>query len=383
MDLSRIHELLRPETSSAPARLWRGLHHLLTAAGIATVLAASVAAWRAQYGALIAGGFYVVSAFFAAEYIARLLAAPADPARAHRSAGAARGDYARSLGGVFDLLGALPGLVRLAVGGVDATLFGTVWILKLVRYTPGLARLQRVVGRARQPLLSVLLGFVVVLLVSASLEYLLERDAEPDKFGSVPAALWWAIETVTTTGYGDSVPGTPLGRVLAGGVMVSGILVLALSAGILATGFAEEMRRFAFLRTWRLVAKVPFFHEVGAAVIADVAWLLRPLNIPAGAVVVRRGERGDCMYFIAAGAVEIKLAEPLRLGEGEFFGEIALLTGTPRTATVVAAEPCTLLRLDIVEFRELMGRRPDLARVILEAAGRRIEAGSEPEGTIG
>jgi CRP-like cAMP-binding protein len=81
------------------------------------------------------------------------------------------------------------------------------------------------------------------------------------------------------------------------------------------------------------------------------------------------------MYFIASGEVEIVISpEPPRLGAGEFFGEIALLTGTPRTATVIAVEPCTLLRLDILEFRELMGRQPDLARVIYDAAHQRLEA---------
>jgi voltage-gated potassium channel len=381
MDRDELHEILRPDNSATPARLLRGLHHLMTAAGIGVVLAATVEDWRAAHARLIAGVFYLISAFFVTEYLARLIAAPADPDRAHLSLAAARRDYVGSLGGIFDLAAALPGLLCLVLAMPDAVLFGVVWVFKLVRHTPGLARLQRVVGRARQSLFSVLLGFAVVLLSSASLEYLLEHRAEPDKFGSIPAALWWAIETGTTTGYGDSVPGTALGRVLAGAVMVSGILVLALSAGILATGFADEMRRFAFLRTWNLVAKVPFFQRVGAAVIADVAWLLRPSNFPTGAAVVRRGERGDCMYFIATGAVEIRLPdEPLRLGEGDFFGEIALLTGAPRTATVVAVEPCTLLRLDIVEFRELMGRRPDLARVILEAAGRRLEASASPPG---
>jgi voltage-gated potassium channel len=378
MDRNQLHAILRSDNPAAPARLWRGLHHATTAAGISVVLAATIGEWSEQHAALIDGGFYLASAFFAAEYLARLIAAPADPSAADRSAWQARRAYAASLGGAFDLFGALPGLLYAALGTPDALLFGIVWVFKLVRYAPGLAGLQRVVSRARQPLFSVLLGFVVVLLASASLEYLIERQAEPDKFGSIPAALWWAIETVTTTGYGDSVPATLAGRVLAGAVMVCGILVLALSAGILATGFAEEMRRYAFLRTWSIVAKVPFFRQVGASIIAEVAWLLRPLNFPAGAVIVRRGERGDCMYFIATGAVEIRLpGAPLRLGEGDFFGEIALLTGAPRNATAVAVAPATLLRLDIVEFRELMGRRPDLARVILEAAGRRLEASAE------
>src|SRR5260370_24618648 len=94
---------------------------------------------------------------------------------------------------------------------------------------------------------------------------------------------------------------------LAGIVMVSGILVFALWAGILATGFTEETRRREFLRTWDLVAKVPFFHDIGATVIAEVTHLLRPHEFPAGAVIMRRGHPGACLYFIAAGEVEIPL----------------------------------------------------------------------------
>jgi voltage-gated potassium channel len=191
-------------------------------------------------------------------------------------------------------------------------------------------------------------------------------------FSSIPAALWWAIVTLTTTGYGDVTPLTPLGRMLAGIVMVSGILVFALWAGILATGFAEETRRREFLRTWDLVAKVPFFHDVGAAVIADVARLLRPREYPAGAIIMRRGAPGDCMYFVASGEVEVQLhPERVVLGPGEFFGEVALVTGGPRNATIIAVRPCTLLILDIVDFRELLGRQPELARIIHEEAERR------------
>ena len=63
--------------------------------------------------------------------------------------------------------------------------------------------------------------------------------------------------------------------------------------------------------------------------------------------------------------------ESVILGPGEFFGEVALLTGGPRNATIVAARQCTLLILDIVDFRELLGRQPELARIIHEEAERR------------
>jgi len=256
-----------------------------------------------------------------------------------------------------------------------ASLSGFVWAFKFVRYSPGLASLGRVIRNARQALLSVLLGFSIVLLTAGSIAYLLERHAHPanpEAFASIPAALWWGIVTITTTGYGDVVPQTIAGRALSGVVMVGGILIFALWTGILVNGYAEELRRREFLRTWELVAKVPFFHNIGASLIAEVARLLRPRDYPEHAVIVRRGESGDCMYFVVDGEVEIQLGlDSLFLGAGQFFGEVALLTGEPRNATVVAARSCTLLALDIVDFHELLARQPELARVIREEARKR------------
>jgi voltage-gated potassium channel len=227
---------------------------------------------------------------------------------------------------------------------------------KLARYSPGLAGLRRAIVSPRRALLSVLLGFVVVLTATSSLEYLFERMAQPGVFGSIPASSWWGIVTMTKFGYGDHGPHTVAGWMLTGAVMICGIVVLALMAGILATCLAQETRRHAFLRRWNIVAKVPFFTmigftTIGATTIAKVARLLRLRDYPAGAVTVRRGEPGDSMDFIASAEVESELSpEPLRLGAGEFFGEIAWLTSTLRTATVVAAEACTLLRLDLPIF---------------------------------
>jgi voltage-gated potassium channel len=107
----------------------------------------------------------------------------------------------------------------------------------------------------------VLLGFVVVLIAASSVQYLLERDAQANTFGSIRAALWWGIVTMTNSGGGDSVPQTLAGRMLAGIVMICGIVGLALIAGILATAFAQEIRRHAFLRTGDIVATVSFLYN--------------------------------------------------------------------------------------------------------------------------
>jgi voltage-gated potassium channel len=372
MRWERLYRLLQPETAGPAARGFRALHHAMVAAGLTIMLADTVASWREAHARLLDGGFQAVCAFFFAEYWLRLAAAPGAPGAGHRGSWRHRLAWALSVGGIADLAGALPGVLDLVFSPRYASMFGFVWVFKLVRYTPGLAGLGRVISHARHALLAVLLVFGIILLMAASLAYLLERDVQPELFGSVPRALWWAIVTLTTTGYGDVIPMTPSGRVLSGFVMVAGVLVFALWAGILATGFTEETRRREFLRTWDLVAKVPFFHDIGAAVIAEVARLLRPHEFPAGAVIIRRGDPGDCMYFIASGEVEIRLGpKPVRLGPGAFFGEVALLTGDPRNATVVATRRSILLALDIVDFRGLLARQPDLARIIGEEAGRR------------
>jgi voltage-gated potassium channel len=371
MDRRRLYTLLNPDSADQAARLFRVVHHVLVALGIGAMLADTVPFVAVDYDPVLRAGYYLVGAFFVAEYVLRLIVAPEIPGYEHCSALRARLLWAVSLGGILDFLCALPALAALA-WVPSANLLGFIWAFKYVRYSPGLASLGRVVRKAQQALLSVLLGFAIVLLSAASIAYLLERHANPDAFGSIPAALWWAIVTMTTTGYGDVVPQTAAGRILGGVVMMSGILVFALWAGILATGYAEEMRRREFLRTWELVAKVPFFHNIGASLIAEVARLLRPRDFPEGAVIMRRGQAGDCMYFIIDGEVEIQLqTREAYLGPGQFFGEVALLTGAPRNATVVAAQPCLLLSLDIVDFHELLGRHPELARIIHEEAQQR------------
>jgi voltage-gated potassium channel len=374
-----LYRVLQPEASGRFARAFRAGHHAMVMLGIAIMMADTVAGWRQVHRDILDTGFQIVCAFFIAEYLARLGAACAAPGAHHRG-WHARLTWAMSWSGLFDLLGAMPGILAIAFSPKYASLYGFVWAFKPARYSPGLASLRRVISRARSALLSVLLAFGIVLLAAASLAYLVERGAQPELFGSIPQALWWAIVTLTTTGYGDVTPITAAGRILAGVVMVSGILVFALAAGILASGYAEELRRREFLRTWDLVAKVPFFKNVGAAVIAEVARLLRARDYPARAVIMRRGESGDCMFFIASGEVEVRLGPgTVRLGPGEFFGEIALLTGGPRNATIVAAQPCTLLTLDIVDFRQLLGNQPDLARVVHEEAERRRRTNEEAE----
>ncbi len=282
--------------------------------------------------------------------------------------------YAPSFRGLVDAAAviAVPLAFLCGVEPRTAWLLAILWVLKLVPGIPGLRQLRRVLVIESGPLLSVLVIFLMVLFLASVAEYFLERDVQPAGFGSVPAALWWAVATLTTTGYGDVVPITVLGRLVASLVMICGLGVFGLWTGILATGFAAETRRDNFLKTWESVSKVPFFAALGPSAIADVTHMLRTMDLPARTMIIRKGKAGDCMYFIANGEVEVDLpGKKVRLGEGAFFGEMALLGNNLRSANITTTRVSRLLVLDLVDFRMLMARHPDLAETIDAEAKRR------------
>ncbi len=281
--------------------------------------------------------------------------------------------YCLSPSGIVDLLGIVPVPIALLCGVPAATawLFASLWVLKLAQDSPGFAQLGRVFVLEARPLASVFALFLIVLFLTAAAEYVLERDYQPQAFGSLPAALWWAVVTLTTTGYGDAVPQTNLGHLLGAFVMICGIATFGLWTGILATGFAAESRRRNFIQTWDLVSKVPFFQTLDPAAITEITHLLRRLEVPERTAIIRRGKVGDCMYFIAAGEVQVDVAPtPVRLGPGAFFGELALLGDSIRTANVTTTMPSTLLLLDLADFRTFTAHHPDLKRAI-DAEGQR------------
>jgi voltage-gated potassium channel len=208
--------------------------------------------------------------------------------------------------------------------------------------------------------------------------YLLERDAQPDVFTSIPKTLWWAIVTIASVGYGDMTPVTVLGRIFGGLVILIGIATFAVPAGLLATGFAAELRKRDFVVTWRAVAQVPLFAGLDAVVIADIARLLRPEIVPPRYAIMRRGDAADAMYFILSGEVEVELAQgAVALRNGQFFGEIALLHDRPRSATVTAVTECQLLVLEVQEFRSLLQRYPQIDAAIRKVAAERQPSEAE------
>jgi voltage-gated potassium channel len=268
-----------------------------------------------------------------------------------------------------DALGVIVPLAAfIFVGKRDQSLFCTIWLLKPLRGSTFFRLVGTVFRNEARNLVGVTSFFCIILFGAALAAYLIERDVQPDKFGSIPAAMWWAVTTLSTTGYGDEIPQSLAGRILAGLVMMSGIGIFALWAGILATGFIEEVRRQDFVRNWQLVATVPLFQKLGTSVLMEIVRALRPRAVPAGTIICRKGEKGDRMFFIAEGRVSVATPHPVELGPGSFFGEMALVTGEPRSATVSALTEVSLLSLYSLDFQMLSSSSPDIAEVIRKTA---------------
>jgi voltage-gated potassium channel len=274
---------------------------------------------------------------------------------------------------VIDALALVPLLLELAFPHIALmSLTRIVRFLKLARYSPALATIGRLVAGERRALLACVVIFLGVLLAAAAAMHAVEGALLPRQLGDLPKAMWWAAAMLAKIGGSDLTPVTTLGRLIAAITVMLGVGCFALPVAIIGRGFYEQIRRHDFVVTFAMVARVPLFSRLDAASIADLVGILRARTVPAGATIIRKGDRGDAMYLIASGAVEIESASGrVRLAEGNFFGELALLSREPRSATVMAVKATDLLVLDADDFQRLLVRLPDIGAKVQAVAKER------------
>ena len=372
----RVYQVL--EVAHPDDRLSRNIDRALIALIVTNVLAVVVetvepihARYEAEFWA-----FEVASvAIFTVEYLLRLWVSDEHLSVAGDGPIKARLKFASTPFALIDLAAILPFYIALILPFADLRLlrvFRLLRLLKLVRYSPALATLGRVLHNERRALVGALLIMAAMLLVASTAIYYIERHVSPDKFGSIPESMWWALATLTTVGYGDVVPATPLGKMVGGLVMIFGLGMFALPIGILASGFASEIHRRDFVVSWSMIAQVPLFARLDGLSVSRITNLLQARVVEAETVIFHKGDPAEDMFFIATGEVSVEIEpEPVLLGDGDFFGEFALLHDSPRGATIRTVTQCRLLVLDCDDFRELLATDQNMRKIIDEVVEQR------------
>ena len=238
----RVHGVLEESSGGTPIhRLVNlGIVGLIVVNVVASIIE-TVPGTTLRYGSIFAVIESVSVAVFVVEYFSRMWVASCDDA--YKGFGGRLKFMLRPVM-IVDALATFPSLLLPALDLCSLRLlriFRLLRTLKLVRYSRSLRVLGRVLS-SRRDQLALCLSFVGVLLIlSSSLLYFAENQAQPEAFSSIPATMWWAICTLTTVGYGDIYPVTIIGKLLASVLAVLGVGLFALPAGILASGFSEEM----------------------------------------------------------------------------------------------------------------------------------------------
>ena len=370
---ARVHGLLTRDEGGRSGAVLRTALVLLIGISVTTAVLKSVPEIGNPHGPLLDLVLVLTTLGFAIEYMARIWIAAENPGAGRAASERLR--YVTSLPGAIDLVAAIPFALAPHLG-LNLDWLDIVPIFKLLRHTAAFQFLVEAVYSERRVLGSAAVLMLALLVFQSSLVYFFEREAQPDKFGSIPASMWWGIVTLTTVGYGDVTPVTLWGRMAGGLTAVMGLCMFAIPVGIIASAFVEAVRRREFVDTWNLVAKVPLFRTLDASRIAAVASVLESRRAERGERLIRKGDHADSMYFIVSGEVEVDPetgGAKGRLGAGDFFGEIALIAERERTATITALSVCRLLLLHKDDFEGFMETHPDLRAVVREAAERRLQ----------
>jgi len=239
------HQLLESRVRRSPAAdlIGRFIVLLIVLNGFAVVLESNPEIFAAYADLFFAFEVFSVS-IFTLEYVARLWAATEHPRLKGMSPWRARLRYAATPMAIVDLLAIAPFYLALLIP-IDLRylrLFRLLRLLKLSHYFDGLNVFAAVLRREAGAIAGALLIMIILIVVSACLMFSVENAAQPGQFGSVAQAIWWAVVTLTTVGYGDVTPMTFGGKLLAIAIMLLGVGTMALPAGILAARFSEELQ---------------------------------------------------------------------------------------------------------------------------------------------
>jgi len=244
---SKIYDVLEPDLENEGAgKLFDIFIMALIVANVIAVIIESVEGFALPYASF----FYAFDVFsvavFTIEYVLRLWTCTVN--LSYQSAIRGRLKYAVTPFALVDLLAILPfyipTIIPLDLRFVRAIRVLRIFrVLKIGRYSYATKLLFRAVNKEKEVIAIIFFVLVILLVFASSTMYYVEHEAQPEAFSSIPAAMWWAVSTLTTVGYGDVYPVTPIGKLLGAVIALLGIGMFALPTGVLASAFMEEIQR--------------------------------------------------------------------------------------------------------------------------------------------
>ena len=194
--------------------------------------------------------FYAFEIFsvviFSIEYLLRIWSAPARQDLGNSSGFVKRLKYIFSFTGLIDFLAIIPSILPYFFGGLDLRWLRVMRLLRLLKisnYSSAIEDFFSAIKADWRSFSAALYLMIIALFLSSSLMYIAENESQPEKFSSIPETMWWGLITLTTVGYGDVSPVTPLGKVIGAFTAIMGICTVALLTGIVATSFANLRSR--------------------------------------------------------------------------------------------------------------------------------------------
>jgi voltage-gated potassium channel len=241
----RLSQLFDDDASPSPVtRLFNLLLALLIIFNVTAVILETVETIRARYELFFLAAEHIATAIFMVEYLLRLWTAVdlQDGRFVHPLWGRLR--YMRGFFPVIDLVSILPAVLGvLGAGDLRVLrLLRLLRMLKLTRHSQVFGLLWSVFREESRSIGALIFILCLTLTISGALAYMIESDEQPAVFNSIPASMWWAIETLTTVGYGYMVPATAAGKLLGGLVSIVGIGTLALFSGVITVGFLDQLK---------------------------------------------------------------------------------------------------------------------------------------------
>lgn len=240
----RTYAVLSGRVQSRSASLINGFIAALIVFNVAALMIGTVDSIHSRAPWVFRWIEWISLSIFVIEYFARIWSCVESPRYRHWLWGRLR--FALTPYALIDLIAILPGLLPFV--GADlrslrlARILRIARLAKLGRYSRSVHMLGTVFVKTRQDIVVVLVGLTLLLCVASSLMYYAESEAQPDKFSSIPATMWWAVATLTTVGYGDVYPITALGKLLSAVLAILGIGFVALPTGILSAAYLDELR---------------------------------------------------------------------------------------------------------------------------------------------